>query len=141
MRNILIKIIFFILLFALPPTFAQQSPPYETKLLRLAEIFGALHSLQNLCGTPTNQWYDYMNMLIEAEQPMPQRRAYFYAAFNDAYRAFSENYHHCTQSAIEANQKYMKEGRSLSENLLTHYNNQPVPNDQTFDLNYPIDKK
>lgn len=141
MPNILIKFIFFIFFFILTPTFAQQSPPYEIKLLRLAEILGALHSLQNLCATPTNQWYDYMNALIEAEQPTPQRRAYFYAAFNEAYRAFSENYHHCTQSAIEANQRYMKEGRSLSENLLMHYNTQPTQNDQTFDLSTPADKK
>ncbi|WP_208441099.1 TIGR02301 family protein [Bartonella raoultii] len=126
MRNILIKIIFFTFFLTLTPTFAQQSPPYETKLLRLAEILGALHFLQNLCSTPTNQWYEYMNALIEEEQPMPERRAYFYQAFNEAYRAFSENYHHCTQSAIEANQKYIKEGRSLSESLLVQYNNQPV---------------
>ncbi|WP_273759551.1 TIGR02301 family protein [Bartonella sp. ML70XJBT.G] len=141
MHNILIKIVFFIFFFAFTPTFAQQSPPYETKLLRLAEILGALHSLQNLCGTPTNQWYNYMNALIEAEQPIPQRRSYFYAAFNEAYRAFSESYHHCTPSAIEANQRYIKEGRSLSENLLMYYNIQPVPNYQTLDLSTPADKK
>ncbi|AGF75596.1 TIGR02301 family protein [Bartonella vinsonii] len=124
--RILIKIVFFISFLALTSTFAQQSPPYETKLLRLSEILGSLHYLQNLCSTPTNQWYNYMSALIEAEQPMPQRRAYFYEAFNEAYRAFSENYHHCTQSAIEANQRYIQEGRALSENLLMHYNNQPV---------------
>ncbi|ENN94919.1 TIGR02301 family protein [Bartonella vinsonii] len=117
----LIKIVFFISFLALTSTFAQQSPPYETKLLRLSEILGSLHYLQNLCSTPTNQWYNYMSALIEAEQPMPQRRAYFYEAFNEAYRAFSENYHHCTQSAIEANQRYIQEGRALSENLLMHY--------------------
>ncbi|WP_455466570.1 TIGR02301 family protein [Bartonella sp. B39] len=134
MRNILINIIFL----TLTPAFAQQSPPYETKLLRLAEILGSLHYLQNLCSTPTNKWYGYMNALIEAEQPMPQRRAYFYEAFNGAYRAFSENYHHCTQSAIEANQRYIKEGRALSESLLTNYNNQPVhklPHPQ-FDISH-----
>ncbi|MBB4076069.1 uncharacterized protein (TIGR02301 family) [Bartonella fuyuanensis] len=103
------------------PTFAQQSPPYEKKLLRLAEILGSLHSLQNLCKPPTNQWYDYMNALIEAEHPIPQRRAYFYEAFNEAYRAFSENYPYCTQAAIEANQRYIDEGRNLSENLLMRY--------------------
>ncbi|WP_208541854.1 TIGR02301 family protein, partial [Bartonella capreoli] len=74
----LIKIVFFISFLALTSTFAQQSPPYETKLLRLSEILGSLHYLQNLCSTPTNQWYNYMSALIEAEQPMPQRRAYFY---------------------------------------------------------------
>ncbi|WP_273789151.1 TIGR02301 family protein [Bartonella sp. ML70XJBT] len=128
MRNKLKKIILLIFLVISMPTFSQQSPPYEKKLLRLAEILGSLHFLQNLCEPPTNQvpinqWYDYMNALIEAEHPIPQRRAYFYEAFNEAYRAFSENYHHCTQAAIEANQRYIKEGRALSENLLMHYNN------------------
>ncbi|EJF75211.1 TIGR02301 family protein [Bartonella alsatica] len=123
MRNILIKNTFLIFFLVLTSTFARQLPPYETKLIRLAEILGSLHFLQNLCSTPTNQWYDYMNAMIEAEHPMPQRRAYFYEAFNEAYRAFSANYHHCTQSAIEANQRYIKEGRALSESLLAHYNN------------------
>ncbi len=121
MRNRLMNIIILIFLVISMPTFAQQSPPYEKKLLRLAEILGSLHSLQNLCEPPTNQWYDYMNALIEAEHPIPQRRAYFYEAFNEAYRAFSENYHHCTQEAIEANQRYIEEGRILSENLLMYY--------------------
>ncbi|MGF7156742.1 TIGR02301 family protein [Bartonella heixiaziensis] len=123
MRNTLIKIMALAFFFTSISTFAQQSPPYDTKLLRLAEILGSLHSLQNLCNTPTNQWYNHMATLIEAENPPPQRRAYFYEAFNEAYRAFSENYHHCTQSAIEANQRYIKEGRALSENLIMNYNN------------------
>nr|WP_246588300.1 TIGR02301 family protein [Bartonella raoultii] len=112
----MIIIIFF---FTSTQTFSQQFPSYETKLLRLAEILGSLHFLQNLCSTPTNKWYDHMNALIEVENPTPQRRAHFYAAFNNAYRAFSENYHHCTRSAIEANKRYIKEGKALSKSLLT----------------------
>ncbi|CAF25935.1 TIGR02301 family protein [Bartonella quintana] len=123
MHNTLIKITILIFFLTSTLTFAQQFSPYDKKLYRLAEILGSLHSLQNLCNTPTNQWYDYMTTLIEAEKPSPQRRAYFYEAFNEAYRAFSENYHHCTQSAIEANQRYIKEGRALSESLLMHPNN------------------
>ncbi|EJF81923.1 TIGR02301 family protein [Bartonella doshiae] len=123
MRNILINITVLTFFFASKSTFAQYSPPYETKLLRLAEILGSLHYLQNLCKAPTKQWYDYMVALIEAEQPMPQRRAYFYEAFNEAYRSFSENYHHCTQSAIEATQRYIIEGKTLSESLLIPFNN------------------
>ncbi|MDD9334044.1 MAG: TIGR02301 family protein, partial [Bartonella sp.] len=61
--------------------------------------------------------------MIEAEKPTLKRRAYFYEAFNEAYRAFSENYHHCTRSAIEANQRYIKEGRILSESIIMNLNN------------------
>ncbi|WP_455474505.1 TIGR02301 family protein [Bartonella sp. B30(2025)] len=123
MRKALIKIITLTSFFTPIPIFAQQYPPYDTKLLRLSEILGSLHYLQNLCSTPTNQWYNHMHALMEAERPTAKRRAYFYAAFNEAYRAFSESYHHCTQSAIEASQRYIQEGRILSENLLTHPNN------------------
>ncbi|GAA5103770.1 TIGR02301 family protein [Bartonella jaculi] len=123
MRNILIKIIILTFFLTSTAALAQQSLPYDRKLLRLAEILGSLHSLQNLCGPPTNQWYNHMTVLIEAENPNPRRRAYFYEAFNEAYRAFSENYHHCTPSAIEANQRYVKEGRVLSESLIMNLNN------------------
>ncbi|WP_455482390.1 TIGR02301 family protein [Bartonella sp. B35(2025)] len=123
MRNTLIKNTILIFFLTSISTFAQQPLPHDKKLLRLAEILGSLHYLQNLCSTPTNQWYNYMIALIEAEKPTPQRRAYFYEAFNETYRAFSANYRHCTQSAIEANQRYIKEGISLSENLITKFNN------------------
>ncbi|WP_455475646.1 TIGR02301 family protein [Bartonella sp. B17] len=123
MRKRLIKITILMFFLTSIPIFAQQYPPYDAKLLRLAEILGSLHFLQNLCSTPTHQWYNHMTTLVEAEEPTVKRRAYFYEAFNEAYRAFSENYHHCTQSAIEAHQKYIKEGRTLSENLLMHPNN------------------
>ncbi|AGF74325.1 hypothetical protein BAnh1_04440 [Bartonella australis AUST/NH1] len=122
MRNILINIIISVFFLSSAQTFAQQLLSYDTKLLRLAEILGSLHYLRNLCTTPTNQWYDYMAALIEAEKPAPQRRAYFYESFNGAYRAFSENYHRCTQSAIEADRRYIEEGRALSESLLAPFN-------------------
>ncbi|WP_455478893.1 TIGR02301 family protein [Bartonella sp. B10] len=123
MRKTLIKITIYSFFLTSISTFAQQPPPYDKQLLRLAEILGSLHYLQNLCSTQTNQWYDHMTTLIEAEKPTPQRRAYLYEAFNEAYRAFSANYHHCTQSAIEASQRYVQEGKSLSESLITHFHN------------------
>ncbi|WP_455477429.1 TIGR02301 family protein [Bartonella sp. B41] len=123
MFNALIRIYIITFFLTSMPSFAQQSPSYDRKLLRLAEILGSLHYIQNICSTPTNKWYNHMVALIEVENPVPQRRAYFYEAFNEAYRAFSENYHHCTQSAIEANKRYIKEGKSLSESLIIHPNN------------------
>lgn len=117
--NIITSIFFLIPI----PTFSQQFPLYDTKLLRLAEILGSLHYLRNLCSTPTKQWYDHMTALIEAEEPTPQRRAHLYEAFNGAYRAFSANYHHCTNSAIEADRRYVEEGKALSQSLLMHFNN------------------
>ncbi|MCL6229506.1 TIGR02301 family protein [Bartonella bilalgolemii] len=124
MNNILINIIFLIFFLIPTPTFAQQFPPYYIKFLRLAEILGSLHYLRNLCSNPTNQWYDHMVALIEAEKPTPQIRAHLYETFNAAYSAFSENYHRCTDSAIEADQRYVKEGNALSTSLLKHFNSE-----------------
>ncbi|MCZ2328540.1 TIGR02301 family protein [Bartonella sp. F02] len=123
MRNILINNIILMFFLNSTPVFTQQVLPDDTKLLRLAEILGSLHYLRNLCSTPTTQWYDHMEALIEAEQPTSEQRAYLYEAFNRAYRAFSANYHSCTHSAIEADQRYIKEGKALSENLLIHLKN------------------
>ncbi|WP_336276284.1 TIGR02301 family protein [Bartonella sp. CB178] len=123
MRKMLISVTILTFLLTTTPTFSQHRPLYDTKLLRLAEILGSLHYLQNLCGIPTNRWHNYMKTLIETEKPAPKRLAYFYQAFNEAYRAFSESYHDCTQSAAEASQRYIKEGRILSENLLLNPRN------------------
>lgn len=110
-------------LFNLLPASAEQVPQYDAKMLRLAEILGSLHYLRNLCGEKSPQWRDKMEELIKAENPTPTRRARFYAAFNDAYRAFSDNYHDCTKAAVEADQRYIKEGTTLSHELLNRYGN------------------
>ncbi|WP_019223340.1 TIGR02301 family protein [Bartonella rattaustraliani] len=121
MRNLLAIFNILVFFFNSIPTFAQQSSLYDkncqTKLLRLAEVFGSLHFLQNLCNAPTNKWYDYMNELLEAEQPIEPKRAVFYEAFNRAYLSFAENYHHCTQYAIEANEIYIQESVTLIEDI------------------------
>lgn len=105
------------------PAVAEQVPQYDVKMLRLAEILGSLHYLRNLCGEKTTQWRDRMEELIKAENPTPTRRARLYAAFNDAYRAFSVNYHSCTKAAVDADQSYIKEGSALANELLNRYGN------------------
>ncbi|WP_297322267.1 TIGR02301 family protein [uncultured Bartonella sp.] len=105
------------------PAAAEQIPQYDVKMLRLAEVLGSLHYLRNLCGEKTTQWRDRMEELIKAENPTPTRRARLYAAFNDAYRAFSVNYHSCTKAAVDADQRYIKEGSALANELLNRYGN------------------
>ncbi|MBH9987810.1 TIGR02301 family protein [Bartonella sp. W8098] len=105
------------------PAGAEQVPQYDAKMLRLAEILGSLHYLRNLCGQKTPLWRDKMEELIKAENPAPTRRARLYAAFNDAYRAFSDNYHTCTKAAVDADRRYIKEGTALSHELLNRYGN------------------
>lgn len=110
---------------SIAPAFAQTHhvPLYSQKMLRLAEIMGSLHYLRNLCGEEGTQWRDRMNTLIETEKPDAERKARLYAAFNDAYRAFSESYRQCTPAAIEAITRYTEEGVTLSEDLVNRYGN------------------
>lgn len=123
MSNTLKTLVITVFLLAPMPAVAEQVPQYDTKMLRLAEILGSLHYLRNLCGEKTSQWRDRMEELIIAENPSATRRASLYAAFNDAYRAFSDNYHTCTKAAVDADQRYIKEGTALSHELLNRYGN------------------
>lgn len=123
MHNILKVLFVFSFLGLFTQAHAQQMSQYDSKMLRLAEILGSLHYIQNLCSRPNSQWRDRMNELIDAENPNATRRARLYAAFNDAFRAFATNYHTCTKAAVELNQQYIKEGSVLSNELLNHFGN------------------
>ncbi|WP_110750894.1 TIGR02301 family protein [Phyllobacterium leguminum] len=105
------------------PVAAADDPPYEAKLTRLAEILGSLHYLRNLCGEEGSEWRDRMNAIIAAEKPEEVRKARMTASFNRGYRAFSEIYTSCTDSAVAAIDRYMKEGESLSNEIGARYGN------------------
>jgi uncharacterized protein (TIGR02301 family) len=96
--------------------------PFEPGLIRLAEILGSLHFLRNLCGESGDQWRGEMEKLLESENPDPERRARFIAAFNRGYRSFG-GYTHCTASATEAIARYMKEGETISRDIASRYGN------------------
>lgn len=98
-------------------------PLYESKLIRLAEVLGSIHSLRNLCGERSNEWRDQMDAVILAENPDPTRKARLIASFNRGYRSFSESYSTCTESALAAIDLYMKEGDRLSSEIITGYGN------------------
>ena len=97
--------------------------PYETKLMRLAEVLGSIHYLRNLCGESGSQWRDQMEALLESENPDTSRRARLVASFNHGYRSFSGVYTGCTSSATAAIDRYMEEGESLSREIVTRYGN------------------
>lgn len=102
---------------------AAPQPAYEPDLLRLAEVLGSVHYLRNLCGEPTTEWRDEMSALINAENPDADGRARLTASFNRGYRAYASVYTACTTSAVEAIDRFMKEGRDLSNELITRYGN------------------
>jgi uncharacterized protein (TIGR02301 family) len=97
--------------------------PFESRLMRLAEVLGSLHYLRNLCGEAGDKWRGQMEKLLEAEKPDPARRAKFIANFNRGYRSFDEIYVNCTPSATEAISRYMKEGETLAREIAGRYGN------------------
>jgi uncharacterized protein (TIGR02301 family) len=105
------------------PAGAASEPPYEEKLMRLAEVLGSLHFLRNLCGEDGDQWRRQMEALLASENPEPGRRARFIARFNHGYSAFETNYTVCTESAVEAIRRYMSEGETLTRDVVTRYGN------------------
>lgn len=97
-------------------------PAYETKMVRLSEVLGALHYIRELCGADEGQkWRDQMQKMIEAEEPNEDQKAKMIASFNAGFRGFQESYRECTPSAIEANNRYILEGGRLSAEIPTRY--------------------
>jgi uncharacterized protein (TIGR02301 family) len=97
---------------------ASDGKPYDTKLLRLAEILGAVHYLRELCGANEGQiWRNRMQELIESEGAAAQRRAQLSTRFNNGYRSYSRTYQTCTPSAQTAIARFLAEGAKLSDEL------------------------
>ena len=97
-------------------------PAYEAQMMRLAEILGGLHYLRELCGANEGQtWRDEMKKLIDAEEPTNERRVALIAQFNRGFRAYREIYRECTPAAIEANDRYIRQGIQLSAEIPNRY--------------------
>ncbi len=111
------------LLAASGPAAAQTAdPPYESQLLRLSEILGALHYLRPLCGADEDQlWRQQMEELIAAEEPNDRRRARLTDRFNLGYSSFASVYRTCTQAAVAAVDRYQREGVKITRDITARY--------------------
>jgi uncharacterized protein (TIGR02301 family) len=99
-----------------------QVVPYDAGLLRLAEIMGALHFLQQLCGGEgTSGWRDQMAALLDAERPDDQRRARLVDRFNRGFEAYRSVYRACTDSARLAIARYQNEGSMIAADIGARY--------------------
>ncbi len=97
----------------------EDSKPYDEKLLRLAEILGAVHYLRELCSANEGSlWRDRMKELLDAEGSSALRRARLTRSFNQGYRSYSRTYITCTPSAQVAITRFLNEGVQLSEGLV-----------------------
>ncbi|MEM9279852.1 MAG: TIGR02301 family protein [Pseudomonadota bacterium] len=104
------------------PKIRVLPPAYDPQMMRLSEILGALHYLRELCEANEGQlWRDQMSTLIEQEKPTEERRAQMIARFNQGFRGFQETYRECTPAAIEANNRYVAEGKKLSNEVPSRY--------------------
>nr|WP_223385586.1 TIGR02301 family protein [Oricola cellulosilytica] len=104
---------------------AQAGPsavvPYDENLLRLAEVLGSVHYLRNVCGEESNSWRERMEELLVVENPEPLRRARLVASFNRGYRTFDSVYTKCTRQALDAVERYMREGLELTREINSRY--------------------
>jgi uncharacterized protein (TIGR02301 family) len=97
---------------------AQDTRPYDDRLLRLAEILGSVHFLREVCASSDGQlWRERMAELIEAEGSSALRRAKLARSFNQGYRSYSRTYTACTPSAQSAIAKFMAEGAQIADAL------------------------
>lgn len=92
--------------------------PYDNKLMRLAEILGAVHYLRELCGADEGQlWRDQMQAILKNEGTTAVRRAKLVNKFNDGYRGYRRTYRTCTQSATLATRRFSTEGAQIAASL------------------------
>jgi uncharacterized protein (TIGR02301 family) len=93
--------------------------PYDDRLLRLAEILGAIHYLRELCAANDGQtWRDQMRGLVDAEGSSALRRARLAQSFNRGYQNYSRTYKVCTPTAETAISRFMVEGAQIAETLV-----------------------
>jgi uncharacterized protein (TIGR02301 family) len=110
----------------LPPIIPRESTappppddrPYDNKLMRLAEILGAVHYLRELCGAQEGQiWRDQMKEILRNEGTTAVRRAKLVNSFNDGYRGYRRTYRTCTPSATLATTRFSTEGATIAASL------------------------
>lgn len=98
--------------------------PFDSDLMRLAEILGALQYLRTLCGANEgNKWRDQMSALLEAEAQSGDRRNRLVANFNNGYRNFQRTYRTCTPAAHLSVRRYLDEGAKISREITARYTN------------------
>lgn len=97
----------------------EDSRPYDQKLMRLAELLGALHYLRALCGADDGEkWRKATSELIRSEGTSALRKATIARRFNRGYRGYSRTYRRCTGSAKATISRFIVEAVGISDELL-----------------------
>lgn len=104
------------------PHVEPPPPAYDERLLRLAEILGALHFLRPLCGYEDGAaWKADMEALLSGETPGPLRQARLVARFNHGFETYHAVYRSCTPSARRAIALYVEEGGRIAADVTARY--------------------
>lgn len=93
-----------------------QSPRYERNLLRLSEILGAMHHLQQVCGKHDDQnWRNQMMEVMKVERVKGDKKQRLTDTFNRSYMQHQELFTSCTQAADRYIDAFVGEGTELTE--------------------------
>ncbi|MCC7253404.1 MAG: TIGR02301 family protein [Hyphomicrobium sp.] len=96
-----------------------DAKPYDDKLMRLAEILGAVHYLRELCSANDGQlWREKMKELIDTEGGTAIRRARLTRSFNQGYRSYRRTYVTCTPTAQSSIERFLAEGIQIGDGLV-----------------------
>ena len=105
-----------------PSAAAQETAPYETQMLRLAEIMGALAILRDLCGERDGAEYRAkFAALMESEATGGERRAKWAGAFNQSFEDYRSSYSSCTPNAKASIASFLAEAEKISETVVDRY--------------------
>ncbi len=112
-----------------PPTGAQaetaaapEPQAYRPQITRLAEILGALTSLDELCAKGQgNDWRASMKALMEAQARTDVEKDLLAGAFNRSYRGYRMSYRACTPNARAAIVRFLAEGQRIAHDVVDRY--------------------
>ena len=94
---------------------AAQSARYEQNLLRLSEVLGAMHYLQQICESySSDTWRDQMISLMQAEEAEGEKETRLTAGFNRGYRKYQDWFTSCTEGADVMIERFTQEGSELT---------------------------
>lgn len=110
---------------AAPQTETESKPaPYDSQMMRLAEVLGSVTYLRSLCGATSDDWRGSMQKLLDSDTASePKRRERLTAAYNRGYRSFAAVHTSCNEPARMAEELYRAEGATLAAEIASRYGN------------------
>ncbi len=104
------------------PSVEEPPPPFDSEVLKLAEILGALAYLDELCATnPSGEWREKMKALLEAEAKTNARKERLAGSYNRGFRDYERSYRYCTRNAQAVIVRFLAEGGKIAHDVVTRY--------------------